>query len=288
MTLRPYLELLRPPNLATAGADILAGYAVAGAGVSKELPWLLLATICLYGGGVTLNDFFDRDLDSIERPERPIPSGRVRPAAAAILGAALLFAGIVTAGLATPVSAVVAGAIAALVILYNGWAKRHMVLGPMNMGLCRALNLVLGISAIPAALSGSWQLALLPFVYICGVTALSRGEVHGGSSRTALFSFVCVLSVLAGALLLTLSPGHRSVGGWALALILGWRVLPPIWRAYGDSQPVLIRNAVKTGVLSLVLLDAVTAAAYAGTYYGLLLLTSAVLAGRLARFFAVT
>jgi hypothetical protein len=288
MALRPYFELLRPPNLATAAADILAGYAVAGSGSGKELFWLLIATICLYGGGVTLNDFFDRDLDSIERPERPIPSGRVRPAAAAILGCALLFGGIVAARLATPVSGVIAGAIAAFVILYNGWAKRHAVLGPMNMGLCRALNLILGISAVPAALNGSWQLALLPFVYICGVTALSRGEVHGGSSGTVLFSFVCVLSVLAGALLLTFSPGHQSAGGWALALILGWRVLPPFWRAYKDSQPTLIRNAVKTGVLSLVLLDAVTATAYGGAYYGFLLLTSAVVAGRLARFFAVT
>ena len=73
---RGYLELVRPANVATALADVLAGYAVAGLG-NPGLGWLLLSTACLYAGGVVLNDVFDRDLDRIERPERPIPSGRV-------------------------------------------------------------------------------------------------------------------------------------------------------------------------------------------------------------------
>lgn len=288
MTLRPYLELLRPANLATAAADILAGFAVAGLGNHNALPWLVGAAVCLYGGGVVLNDYFDRELDSIERPERPIPSGRVRPAAAAAFGTTLLLAGIVTASLATPLSGLIAGAIAAFVVLYDGWGNRQAILGPVNMGICRGLNLILGISAVPTAVSGSWRLALLPFVYICGVTALSRGEVHGGDRTTVLFSLLCVVSVLAGALFLTFSPGHRSLAGGGLVAVLGWRILPPFWRAYKDPQPVVIRNAVKTGVLSLVFLDAVIGAAYAGSLYGLVVLTAALLAGRLARMFAVT
>ena len=95
--LRAYLELLRPANVVTAVADVLAGYAVAGRANGPALPWLLAATVCLYAGGVVLNDFFDRELDAVERPERPIPSGRVPASRAAVLGAALLAAGIVAA-----------------------------------------------------------------------------------------------------------------------------------------------------------------------------------------------
>ena len=83
---RPYLELLRPANVVTALADVLAGYAVAGLGDRRALYWLLGATACLYAGGVVLNDVFDRDIDRRERPERPIPSGRVSVAAASALG----------------------------------------------------------------------------------------------------------------------------------------------------------------------------------------------------------
>jgi 4-hydroxybenzoate polyprenyltransferase len=97
---RGYLELVRPANVATALADVLAGYAVAGLG-SPGLGWLLMSTACLYGGGVALNDFFDRGLDRIERPERPIPSGRVSSRAAAGLGLGLLALGVIAAALAT-------------------------------------------------------------------------------------------------------------------------------------------------------------------------------------------
>ena len=86
-TLRPYVELLRPPNVTTALGDVLAGYAVAGRGQPQALPPLLMATMCLYAGGVVLNDVCDVDIDRIERPERPIPSGRVSRRAAATLGA---------------------------------------------------------------------------------------------------------------------------------------------------------------------------------------------------------
>ncbi|MGB3292783.1 MAG: hypothetical protein WBB01_07355, partial [Phormidesmis sp.] len=78
-SIRAYLQLMRPANVVTAWADILAGYA-AGLGVgviafpSTTLVWLLLATTGLYAGGVVFNDVFDAELDTVERPERPIPS----------------------------------------------------------------------------------------------------------------------------------------------------------------------------------------------------------------------
>src|SRR4029450_9355617 len=94
---RAYFELLRPANVVTALGDVLAGFAIAGLRHPERLPWLLLGSCCLYAGGVVLNDVFDRDLDRIERPERPIPSGRVSTRHAATLGGALLAIGIASA-----------------------------------------------------------------------------------------------------------------------------------------------------------------------------------------------
>src|ERR1700752_1691194 len=116
---RGYLELVRPANVATALADVLAGYAVAGLAHPRALGWLLLATACLYAGGVVLNDVFDRDVDRTERPERPNPSGRVSAGAATGLGLTLLGAGIASASLAGAAAALVAAAIAASVLLYD-------------------------------------------------------------------------------------------------------------------------------------------------------------------------
>src|SRR5690606_12344221 len=81
------LILMRPPNLPTAAADIISGAAIAGFFVTSwslipqetiiGLLLLILGSVCLYAGGVVLNDVFDFKIDKVERPERPIPSGVV-------------------------------------------------------------------------------------------------------------------------------------------------------------------------------------------------------------------
>jgi 4-hydroxybenzoate polyprenyltransferase len=284
--LRPYVELLRPANVATSWADVLAGYGVAGLGNPAALPWLLVSTACLYAGGIVLNDVFDRDLDRVERPERPIPSGRVSVHAAAWLGTSLLVVGILSASLANATAGLMAGAVATAVLVYDAWGKRQGLLGPINMGLCRGLNLLLGVTAVPAALAGAWPLALLPITYIAAVTALSRGEVHGGRREVAVFALISLSLVLIALALLSI--GRVSISGVAWAVILGWRILPAFWAAYRSPAAGTIRHAIKTGVLSLALLDAALGAAYAGAIYSLVIFVTALAAGRLARLFPVT
>jgi 4-hydroxybenzoate polyprenyltransferase len=286
---RGYVELMRPANVATALADVLAGFAVSGLTNVGALPWLLVSTACLYAGGVVLNDWFDREIDARERPERPIPSGRVAPAAAARLGFALLAAGVLAATLATRAAGFVAGATAGAILLYDGWSKRHPAVGPVNMGLCRALNLLLGVAATPSRLADAWPLALLPWTYITGVTALSRGEVHGGRRGVAGFALISLgLVVLALLGLAFQARGAALAVGTALTIALAWRVLPAFWQAYRTPGPAPIRRAIRAGVLSLVFLDAVIGTAYGGALYGGFILVTAIVAGSLARMFPVT
>src|SRR5207245_1274760 len=79
--------------------------------------WCLAASACLYLGVIALNDYFDREVDAVERPERPIPSGAVPPAVAAGIGAALLAAGIALAGLAGGSATTVAAVLALAIVL---------------------------------------------------------------------------------------------------------------------------------------------------------------------------
>lgn len=278
--------------MTTALADVLAGYAAAGLGQGRALAWLLVSTACLYAGGVVLNDFFDRKVDAIERPERPIPSGRVRPASAARFGVSLSVAGVIAASMANRTAGLMALTIAGLTLLYDAWGKRSDWFGPINMGACRGLNLLLGMAAVPVAIAGRWPLAILPFAYIAAVTALSRGEVHGGTRAIAAGSLIAVaLVMIALGLLGLLTPGAEPLAaamGLLLTLVLAWRVLPAFWRAVQDPGPGAIRSAIRAGVLSLILLDAVIGAVYAGAVYGGLIVGTAVVAGWLARPFAVT
>lgn len=293
--MRGYLELLRPANVVTAFGNILAGYAIAGRGRPEALPWLLIASGSLYAGGVVLNDYFDRRIDAVERPERPVPSGRVPASHAAALGAMLLAGGVAVAFGAGWISGLVAAVVAVLVLLYDAVAKRSDALGPPTMGACRAVNLLLGMSAVPAGMAGGGWLALLPFVYIWSVTTESRHEVYRTSSKPAAYALAGVILVMALAAALVslfLMSAVAGTAGSVLAVLLLTafvvRVLRAFWWAWRSDHPQAVRNAVRVGVLSLTLLDAILATIHAGALFGLLVLGVSVAAYGLARLFAVT
>jgi 4-hydroxybenzoate polyprenyltransferase len=283
-----YLEIVRPANLATAVADVLAGYAVAGGANPGTLAYLVFSGTALYAGGVVLNDYFDRTIDRVERPERPIPSGRVPATAAAAMGGFLLTVAIGAGFCASVESGLLAVAIAGCVLFYDGWAKHVPAIGPIAMGLCRGLNLLLGLSANAAVFSQRWFIALLPIVYIAAVTAVSSGEVKGGSRRTSLVTVVLFGAVCGGCVLLGLNPSFQLLWAAPLILLLGYRVLPALWRAFETPAAANIRAAVKAGVLSIVILDSAIAAGYAGPWYGAAVLSMLGIGAILARTFAVT
>jgi 4-hydroxybenzoate polyprenyltransferase len=248
--------------------------------------WLLASTACLYGGGVVLNDYFDRQLDARERPERPIPSGRVPPGAAAGLGAALLAAGVIAATRATMVAAIVATSIAILVLVYDAWAKRGL-LGPVAMGGCRGLNLLLGMAAVPAVLADQWPLALFSFFLILAVTVVSRGEVHGGGRRSTGFGLI-VMAALVAALVWFSTMVRPNMSAVGVTAVFAWVVLRPFWAAWRRPDAGTIRTAVKDGVLSLMVLNAIIAVTYAGPDLAVAILGLAMVARALSRTFAVT
>lgn len=293
-----YLQLVRPANVVTAWADVLAGIAVAGAtitlaGGTAPIGWsalgrLLVATTGLYGGGIVFNDVFDADLDASERPERPIPSGRASRRGAAWLGGALLMGGIAAASWVSLTSGALAALVAGGAVLYDAQAKHHTVFGPMVMGACRGGNLLLGVSAVPAMMLASWYLVLLPVAYIAAITAISQGEVHGGTSRTGYAALGLVVAVIASLLLLGGRADYRVWHALPFVLVLAVQVVPPFWRAARTPSPDFIRRAVKAGVVALIPLNAALAAGFGGWVYGALVLLLLPLSMGLGRLFAVT
>ncbi len=292
------LQLVRPANVVTAWADVLAGVAASGAALffsagGGPADWaaligLLVSTTGLYAGGVVLNDVFDATLDARERPERPIPSGHISRRSAALFGGILLLGGILAAASVSWVSGGLAAAIAVAAVVYDAFGKRHGLLGPINMGACRGGNLLLGVSAVPVVAGRLWSLALLPAAYIAAIPAISRGEVHGGRRRTGWLALGLVGGVLAGVLALGVRGDYALLHALPFAALLAVQVGPPFVRAAQTPDPMVIRKAVKAGVLALITLDAALAAGFAGWLYGLVVLLLLPLSIGLGRLFAVT
>jgi 4-hydroxybenzoate polyprenyltransferase len=287
-SVRAHLQLMRPANMVTAMADVLAGFAVAGLMGVEKLPWLLVSALALYGGGVTMNDFFDRRLDAVERPERPIPSGRATALSAGLLGCGLLALGIAFAFQSSAASGAIAIAVAALAVLYDAAGKHVAFVGPVLMGSCRGLDLLLGMSANPAVLPVRWYAAIVSLIYIAGVTLLSTGEVHGGTRAKSWLSSTLLAAAAIGAMLMASASTVRLAGAALMVALLAWRVGPAFYKACAQPGAAEIRSAIKAGVMSLVFLDAAIAAAYVSLWYALGLVGLILLVSRLARLFPVT
>ncbi|WP_414624286.1 UbiA-like protein EboC [Calothrix sp. CCY 0018] len=286
-----YLQLTRPANIVTAWADVLAGIAAAGfAGFDNPLPvaWLLLATTGLYGGGVVFNDVFDAGLDAKERPERPIPSGRATFRGATVLGSVLLTIGVFAAAQVSSLSFSIACGVAAAALLYDAYGKHHTFFGPLNMGICRGGNLLLGVSILSPMLREHWYLALIPITYIAAITAISQGEVHGGKRSTGVVALILMGVVITGLLALGWLNKSYFLAVIPFVILLTWRVLLPFIQAVGEPSAENIRTAVRSGVLSLIVLDATLSCSFAGLPYGLLVLILLPASIILAKLFAVT
>ncbi len=294
----PYLQLARPANIITAWADILLGFAASGAVVAFSLGhidienwsalfWLLLATTGLYGGGVVMNDVFDADLDAVERPERPIPSGKVTLKGATVWGISLLFLGIVAAAQVSAWSGVLAGLTGFFAVLYDAFGKHHKFLGPLNMGLCRGLNVLLGTSVATLMPQHFW-LFFVPIIYISAITTISRGEVSGSNHRELKIGLVLYGLVFAILLWLNYLNGGEWLTQTAFLILFAWIILRPLIKAIRHPLPKNIGKAVKMGVIALIILDASLAVPFAGFWYSLIMLMLLPVSFLLARYFAVT
>ena len=288
--LKGYLRLCRPPNLPTAAADILAGMAIAGFFLENQ-NWisavlLIISSIFMYAGGVVFNDYFDYELDTIERPERPLPSGLIQPAKARNFGMFLFVLGVLCAASVSLLSGLIAVILALAILVYDSKSKHHPFFGPLNMGLCRGLNLLLGMSIFQTF--DRWMYLIIPILFIFAVTLISRGEVHGNNKKNILLAGILYVLVTLFVILL-----HQvyQVEEYMYLIFLGLflvLVIDPLLKAYKENVPKNIMNAVKAGVLSIVILDAALATAHSNWQVGVCILLLLPLSMALAKLFAVT
>ena len=261
-----WLQLMRIPTVFTALSNILCGYLITHNLTTAELPqhpdlWLLLISSAgLYLGGMVLNDVFDAALDAIERPERPLPSGRISRRAAAVFGSLLLIIGVGCAAAVGMGSLLIAGLIVAAVLLYNGLLK-STIAAPLGMGTCRFLNLMLGASA-GTTLTSVWQTTPMTVaaglgIYIVGVTVFARNEAGKSSSSGLLMGLgIMICGIGLDAWLVTGSGAEKAISGSQMALlILGLNILMRAAIVVGNPQPARIQRTVGLMLLCIIFLD---------------------------------
>lgn len=255
---RAYLDLVRLPNLFTAAADVLAGYLYSGGGLERwsELVGLVAASAFLYAGGVAINDVCDVERDGVERPWRPVPSGRVSRSAAFRLAVFLLGVGFAVASCVSARAAMIAGFLIVAIVFYDAVLKATPA-APAVMGLCRALNLALGMHAAASLWSAT---ALTPigliWLYITSVTFFARHEAAVSSAPRLIAGTIGVCAAVVGlSVLAWIVPHARMSFFWPVGMLLVGLAYEG-FRAASRASPRTVQAAVKTFVIAIILFDA--------------------------------
>lgn len=268
-----YLRLCRFPTVFTALADVAAGFLLTHAALEprSEFVLLLAASACLYLSGMVFNDVFDVQQDSAERPTRPIPSGAISRKNATVFAVILMAAGIGFAFSADTRSLIIAGILALCILAYDSFMKRTP-LGPVFMGACRSLNLILGASTAGIRLAAAFQQPLLWIaacmgIYIAGVTWFAKREAKTNLRLPLLLATIVInigligLAVWLGnfaiSLGIPLPPGIADSKSvlvlWGvIAITINRRTLVAIL----DPSPAKIQPAIGVMLLSLIVLNA--------------------------------
>lgn len=218
---RAWLEIMRVSNLPTVVSNAIAG-AVLGVIVriiededgcavwfgatplrtdgeapsATAMVAAILAPALIYIAGMVLNDAFDAAIDAVERPGRPIPSGRLKRSHAFAAGFALLAAAIALATMLVPAALVATLVLCAAVIAYDRFHSRSIG-STLLLALCRALASLIpmlancdgdiealarrGAIALPLALA-AWTLGLSLVARSEALLLGREGDVRGATA----------------------------------------------------------------------------------------------------------
>ena len=176
---KEYLQLVRIPGIFTAFSNVLIGYFFIISFYSEfnSLPFLLVTSGLLFSAGMIFNDIFDLKIDKKERPNRPLPSGKISQQKALFLGIIFVIIANIFAFIVGYESLLLSLIMTGIIISYNYRLKFSSFLGILSLCVIRFLNVLLGFSII--TLSYEIILFAIPIaIFVGGISILAKNEIN--------------------------------------------------------------------------------------------------------------
>ncbi len=285
-----WMRLMRVSNLPSVASNVMVGYLLvagnwypAGAVIGA-----VIAACCFYCAGIIGNDLHDLAEDSRLRPERPLPSGKIRResanlamvglfvAGASICGAQFWFTNPVGgSGIPPALTPAVPAILLIICILVYDFVLKRFLVSAIFMGLCRGLTLFLGASTAFFVMHDKFQVGPWVFVaagslaaYVTGLTWLARDESAERPRRWLMLLGTAAMAaglagyIWMGSLMFAENadrPTQLTRSHLILISVIGFTVIRSAAMACVTPESRRIRNAVKTALLSLITLDAANA-----------------------------
>ncbi|MBI3296839.1 MAG: UbiA family prenyltransferase [Elusimicrobia bacterium] len=261
-----YLTLMRPFVCLSAAGAAFAG--IGALGFPLDAPSVaaltILSNFLLTGGADAINDYFDREIDKVNMPARPIPSGRVSPRGAALFAAALFAAGNLAAWRVNWMLGTLASTGTLISIAYGAYSKRLGLLKNFIIAATAATSLLLAGAALERSNAALWAAGAHLFFMMMGVELSKDVEdmpgdrafgartwaLKVGAERATRAAGACVAAGLIAVAAAGAAGAARGVFFWPLfaasALMAGWPFFFPV------RKPHLIFCATALGVAAVI------------------------------------
>ncbi len=220
------VRIFRPELPLAAGVCVALGELLALGALPAPLA-LGLGFLCAFflsGSALILNDYFDLEVDRINAPQRPLPSGLLTPGEVIALGAAAALAGLAAAAVFGPVALGFSVLVWLLGFLYNWKLKAAGLWGNLMVSASVASTFILG-----GIIAGRpwdrivWLFGSVAFFFdlaeeIAGDAMDAEGDRLRGSKSLAILR------------------GKRfalNLSGILLAVVVGLTLLPLVWGRLG-------------------------------------------------------
>ena len=146
-----YLKLMRPANCAMTALSVLVGAVLVtkfGAFYSLATYIAIIAAFIISGAGNAINDYVDIEADKVNKPNRPLASGKLKPKAALGFSMILFILGMVMASFINPIALVIAVVNSLLLITYSFYLKERMLIGNASVSYLVGSGFLFGGAAM--------------------------------------------------------------------------------------------------------------------------------------------
>jgi geranylgeranylglycerol-phosphate geranylgeranyltransferase len=224
--LAAYVRIIRPVNSLMMGFAVLVGAVIGGgSGILGSTVYLFLAFVTGFaftGSAMAVNDYYDREIDAINEPQRPIPSGAMTPNEALAESLVLSAVGFASSW-GTGLNSLALAAVAWVTMMYYATVgKKTGLLGNFLVSFCVALPIIYGgVMTGSSGLGGALLFASIVFLTNTG-REITKGivdiegdrqnnvrtvAVGSGAAAAALASILCYIS----AVVISYVPFHYGI-----------------------------------------------------------------------------
>jgi geranylgeranylglycerol-phosphate geranylgeranyltransferase len=176
MSLAGYFTITRPLNAIAAGLAAVIAYLIATGTLIPAVLLLFVVVALITAAGNVINDYFDGEIDRVNRPDRPIPSGQVTLPAARAYAVTLFLAGILVCLFTNELCIAIAVFNSILLIGYAARLKRTPLFGNITVSYLAAGMFLFGGAL--GGISGVFQ--VIPFAVMTFFAMLARELVKDG------------------------------------------------------------------------------------------------------------